>query len=94
VKAKEILAAAIFCLTYLFISGRSLKILPLKRPPAALLGTVLMIACGVVTPTQAYRSVDYDTLVLLLGMMIIAWAEPASAPPRRNLPKSIGPSCS
>jgi len=69
---KEILAIAIFCLTYLLISGRRLKVLPLNRPAATLLGTVLMVACGVVTPEQAYRSVDYDTLVLLLGMMLIS----------------------
>ena len=31
-----------------------------------------MVACGVMTPEQAYRSVDYDTLVLLLGMMLIS----------------------
>src|SRR5437867_4422137 len=31
-----------------------------------------MVACGVLTPEQAYRSVDYDTLVLLLGMMLIS----------------------
>src|SRR5947208_7193416 len=69
---KEIVAVAIFCLTYLLISGRQLKVLPLNRPAAALLGTVLMVACGVLTPEQAYRAVDYDTLVLLLGMMLIA----------------------
>src|SRR3989454_12841793 len=69
---KEIVAIAIFCLTYLLISGRRLKLLPLNRPAAALLGSVLMVACGVLTPEQAYRSVDYDTLVLLLGMMLIS----------------------
>ena len=69
---KETLAVAIFCVTYLLISGRRLKILPLNRPAAALLGTVLMVACGVMTPAQAYRAVDYDTLVLLLGMMLIS----------------------
>jgi Na+/H+ antiporter NhaD/arsenite permease-like protein len=31
-----------------------------------------MVAFGVLTPEQAYRAVDYDTLVLLLGMMIIS----------------------
>jgi Na+/H+ antiporter NhaD/arsenite permease-like protein len=46
--------------------------LPLNRPAAALLGTVLMVAFGVLTPEQAYRAVDYDTLVLLLGMMLIS----------------------
>src|SRR5881628_1356494 len=69
---RELVAVAIFVVTYLLISGRSLKILPLNRPAAALLGTVLMVAGGVVTPEQAYRSVDYDTLVLLLGMMLIS----------------------
>jgi Na+/H+ antiporter NhaD/arsenite permease-like protein len=44
----------------------------LNRPAAALLGTVLMVAFGVLTPEQAYRAVDYDTLVLLLGMMLIS----------------------
>jgi len=70
--SKEFLAIAIFTLTYLLISGRQLHILPLNRPAAALLGTVLMIACGVLTPEQAYRAVDYDTLVLLLGMSLIS----------------------
>lgn len=69
---KDIIAVAIFCVTYLLISGRQFKILPLNRPAAALLGAVLMVACRVLTPEQAYRAVDYDTLVLLLGMMLIA----------------------
>jgi len=69
---KELLAILIFCLTYVLISGRQLKILPLNRPAAAMLGTVLMVALGILTPEQAYRAVDYDTLVLLLGMMLIS----------------------
>jgi Na+/H+ antiporter NhaD/arsenite permease-like protein len=69
---KEVLAIVIFSVTYLLISGRQLRILPLNRPAAALLGTVLMVACGILTPEQAYRAVDYDTLVLLLGMMVIS----------------------
>lgn len=70
--SKEIVAIAIFGLTYLLLSGRQLRILPLNRPAAALLGTVLMVACGILTPEQAYRAVDYDTLVLLLGMSLIS----------------------
>jgi Na+/H+ antiporter NhaD/arsenite permease-like protein len=69
---KEWLALGIFSLTYVLISGRRWKILPLNRPAATLLGSVLMVACGIMTPKQAYHSVDYDTLVLLLGMMIIS----------------------
>ena len=69
---KEWAAIGIFAFTYLLISGRRLKVLPLNRPAAALLGTVLMVATGVLSPAAAYRSVDYDTLVLLLGMMLIS----------------------
>jgi Na+/H+ antiporter NhaD/arsenite permease-like protein len=71
-RTQEIVAIAIFCCTYLLISGRRLKMLPLNRPAAALLGAVLMVACGVMTPERVYHSVDYDTLVLLLGMMLIS----------------------
>lgn len=67
---KEIVAILIFAFTYLLISGRRLKVLPLNRPAAALLGAVLMVAFGVMTPKQVYAAVDYDTLVLLLGMML------------------------
>jgi Na+/H+ antiporter NhaD/arsenite permease-like protein len=69
---KELVAVAIFALTYLLISGRRLKVLPLNRPAAALLGTVLMVVCSIMTPEQAYRAVDYDTLVLLLGMSLLS----------------------
>ena len=59
-------------ITYVLISGRQLKILPLNRPAAALLGAVLMVSTGVMTPQRAYRAVNYHTLVLLLGMMLIS----------------------
>ncbi|WP_442887044.1 SLC13 family permease [Congregicoccus parvus] len=69
---RDIAAVCIFVLTYVLVSGRRLKILPLNRPAAALLGAVLMVGCGVMTPEEVYRSIDYDTLVLLLGMMLVA----------------------
>jgi Na+/H+ antiporter NhaD/arsenite permease-like protein len=69
---RELIASAIFVITYVLISGRQLKILPLNRPAAALLGAVLMIATGVMTPERAYRAINYDTPVLLLGMMLIS----------------------
>ena len=69
---REWVAIVIFVVTYLLISGRRLKVLPLNRPAAALLGSVLMVACGVMTPEQAYHAVDYNTLVLLLGMSLLS----------------------
>jgi Na+/H+ antiporter NhaD/arsenite permease-like protein len=69
---RELVASVIFVITYVLISGRQLKIPPLNRPAAALLGAVLMIATGVMTPERAYRAINYDTLVLLLGMMLVS----------------------
>ena len=69
---RELVAGAIFVITYVLISGRQLKVLPLNRPAAVLLGAVLMIATGVMTPERAYGAINYDTLVLLLGMMLIS----------------------
>ena len=69
---QQLVATIIFVITYVLISGRQLKILPLNRPAAALLGAVLMVSTGVVTPERAYRAVNYDTIVLLLAMMLIA----------------------
>ncbi len=68
---REVVATVIFAITYVLISGRQLKIFPLNRPAAALLGAVLMVCTGVMTPERAYRAVKYDTLVLL-GMMLIS----------------------
>jgi Na+/H+ antiporter NhaD/arsenite permease-like protein len=69
---RELVATVIFAITYVLISGRQLKILPLNRPSAALLGAVLMVSTGGMTPERAYRAVNYDTIVLLLAMMLIA----------------------
>jgi Na+/H+ antiporter NhaD/arsenite permease-like protein len=69
---KQLLATVIFAITYVLISGRQLKILPLNRPAAALLGAVLMVSTGVMTPERAYRAVNYDTIVLLLAMMLVS----------------------
>src|SRR5881296_372643 len=69
---REAVAIIIFAFTYVLISGRQLKVLPLNRPAAALLGAVLMVATGVMTPERAYRAINYDTIVLLLAMMLVS----------------------
>lgn len=65
-------AAIIFGITFILISFRRLKFLPIGRPSSALLGAVLMVAFGVMTPKEAYELVNWDTICLLLGMMIVA----------------------
>jgi Na+/H+ antiporter NhaD/arsenite permease-like protein len=69
---QELVATVIFGITYVLISGRQLKILPLNRPAAALLGAVLMVSIGVMTPERTYRAVNYDTIVPLLAMMLVS----------------------
>lgn len=65
-------AVAIFVITYVLISLPKIKVLNLDRASAATLGAVLMIAFGVLPLDQACReAVNYETLLLLLGMMII-----------------------
>lgn len=65
------LAVAIFALTYALIAARRLHVLPIGRPAGALLGAVLMVGTGVLTPEQSFAAIDHDTIVLLLGMMLI-----------------------
>jgi Na+/H+ antiporter NhaD/arsenite permease-like protein len=65
-------ALAIFALTYLAVAAGRLPFLSVDRPAAALLGAVLMVAAGVLSPAQAGGAVNGDTLGLLLGMMILS----------------------
>jgi len=65
-------ALIIFVATYLFLAGGELPFLKLDRPGGAVAGAVAMVAFGVLTPEQVYRdAISWDTLVLLLGMMVI-----------------------
>jgi Na+/H+ antiporter NhaD/arsenite permease-like protein len=68
-----ITALIIFIGTYLFLAGAELPFLKLDRPGGAVAGAVAMVAFGVLTPQQVYRdAVNWDTLILLLGMMILS----------------------
>lgn len=64
-------AAAVFGLTYLLLSFQNLPGVFIRRPAAALIGAVAMVAGGVVSLDSAYRLVDLDTIVFILGMMIV-----------------------
>ncbi|HAH06857.1 MAG TPA: anion transporter [Elusimicrobia bacterium] len=64
-------AAGIFGATYLLLSFQSLPGVFIRRPAAALIGAVAMVSAGVVSLHTAYSLVDMDTLVFILGMMIV-----------------------
>jgi Na+/H+ antiporter NhaD/arsenite permease-like protein len=69
----EYLTVLIFAGTYAVIAVGKLPFrCRLDRPGAALLGASLMVACGTLTPAEAYKAIDFDTITLLLGVMIVA----------------------
>ncbi|HOW26883.1 MAG TPA: anion transporter [Elusimicrobiota bacterium] len=65
------IALLVFVVTYLLISFQNIPGVHIRRPAAALLGAVAMVVFGVLRMDESYRMVDYDTLVFILGMMIV-----------------------
>ncbi|MBI4198565.1 MAG: anion transporter [Chloroflexi bacterium] len=66
-----LLAALILAATYLGVAFTRLPRVNIDRPAAALAGAVLMVALGVLTFEEAVAAIDYNTLALLLGMMLL-----------------------
>ncbi|MGH7917266.1 MAG: anion transporter [Candidatus Binataceae bacterium] len=66
-----ILPLAIFAATYFVIAAGKLPYLKLDRTGAALAGAVAMVLAGVLSRRQALAAIDFRTLALLLGMMIV-----------------------
>ncbi|HXC91751.1 MAG TPA: anion transporter [Stellaceae bacterium] len=64
-------AVLVFGLTYVVIALGKLPGFYLDRAGAALLGAALMVGLGVLPLDRALRAVDFDTIALLLGMMIV-----------------------
>jgi Na+/H+ antiporter NhaD/arsenite permease-like protein len=64
-------AAAILFFTYLVIAVGRAPYLRVDRTGAAIVGATLMVAAGVIPLDEAYRHIDFRTLVLLFGMMVI-----------------------
>jgi len=66
-----IVAAGIFAGSYLALAVGRVPGLSIDRAGIALVGACLMVATGILTPEEAYRAVNLDTLTLLLGVMIV-----------------------
>lgn len=64
-------AIAVFAATYFVVAIGKAPGFRLDRAGAALLGASLMVGLGVLSLEQAYRAIDFDTITLLLGMMIV-----------------------
>src|SRR5579862_2655224 len=65
------LATVVFALTYLVLAVGRFPGLRIDRTGAVVIGAALMVALGVLSPAEAYRAIDLDTIVLLFGMMIV-----------------------
>jgi Na+/H+ antiporter NhaD/arsenite permease-like protein len=65
------LVSTIFGLTYLGLALGKVPGLRIDRAGIALVGAAAMLATGVLTMREAARAVDYETIVLLFGMMVV-----------------------
>jgi len=64
-------ALVVFVCTYAVVALGRLPGLRLDRAGAALIGASLMVGTGALSLEEAYRAIDLNTIVLLLGMMIL-----------------------
>jgi Na+/H+ antiporter NhaD/arsenite permease-like protein len=61
----------IFAATYVVLAIGRLPGFRVDRTGAAIIGAALMLAANVLTVQEAYAAIDYDTILLLFGMMIV-----------------------
>jgi Na+/H+ antiporter NhaD/arsenite permease-like protein len=64
-------AYLIFAATYLVLAIGRLPGFRIDRTGAAIIGATLLLATNVLTVEEAYRAINYETIMLLFGMMIV-----------------------
>src|SRR5664279_3155142 len=62
----------VFVLSYLVFAFGHIPGTKIDRTAMAVIGGTLMVLLGVLQPRQALDAVDFPTLILLLGMMLLA----------------------
>ncbi len=65
------LVSTIFGLTYLALAVGKIPGLRIDRAGVALVGAAAMMAFGILTFQEAAQAVDYETIILLFGMMVV-----------------------
>jgi Na+/H+ antiporter NhaD/arsenite permease-like protein len=63
--------STIFILTYVALALGRIPGLRIDRAGIALVGAAAMLACGMLSMHDAAKAVDYETIVLLFGMMVV-----------------------
>jgi Na+/H+ antiporter NhaD/arsenite permease-like protein len=66
------IAAAVFAVVYTGMVLGRLPFFKVDRAAIALLGAMALLATGVITNQQAADSVEFDTIALLFGLMIVS----------------------
>ena len=69
--AHELAAILIFALTYLVLAIGRLPGFRVDRTGAAIIGASLMVGVNALTLTEAQQAINFDTIILLFGMMIV-----------------------
>lgn len=69
--APELTPLLIFAATYLVLAIGRMPGLQIDRTGAAIIGAGLLVGLQVLSIEEAYRSINYETLALLFGMMIV-----------------------
>ncbi len=59
----------VFAIAYVLVASQRLRIVKIDRPAGALVGAVLAVALGAVTPEQAVQAIDHTTIILLFAVM-------------------------
>jgi Na+/H+ antiporter NhaD/arsenite permease-like protein len=69
--ARRVAAGSIFAASYFALAIGRVPGLYIDRAGIALVGASLMVASGAIALPAAYRTIDINTITLLLGMMIV-----------------------
>jgi Na+/H+ antiporter NhaD/arsenite permease-like protein len=64
-------AILIFAITYLVLAIGRLPGFRIDRTGAAIIGASFMVGANALSLDEAYRAVNFDTIILLFGMMIV-----------------------
>lgn len=69
--AQQVVAGCVVALTIIGVAAGRYPLLRMNRATIALVGATALVALGAMSLEEAYASLDLDTLVLLLAMMIL-----------------------
>ena len=64
-------AIVIFAITYLVLAIGRLPGFRIDRTGAAIIGASFMVGVNALSMDEAYRAINFDTIILLFGMMIV-----------------------